>query len=254
VVTPKRTIRSLVALGLAAGLIVAACGSSAATLNLSNLGLPGASTGANGGNGGGSSLTSGLSANLDKLTSYKFTESIAGASSTETAADTGSFLISGTVINQPTKAMLINDLGIQFIVIGAQGWTSLDGTTWMTTDPTSSSLTDLLPGNDYAQWFDTYSTGFTVAGDETKNGVQCVHYKGNNSLGGILSGVSGVSANFQADLWVAKDGNYPVSGVFGYTASAGGQSGSFGYSFDVTNVNDPSNSVTAPTNVMAVPS
>jgi len=48
-------------------------------------------------------------------------------------------------------------------------------------------------------------------------------------------------------------GNYPVSGVYGYTASAGGQGGSFGFNFDITNVNDPANQVTAPANAVAIP-
>jgi hypothetical protein len=47
-----------------------------------------------------------------------------------------------------------------------------------------------------------------------------------------------VSSQAQADLWVAKDGNYPISGFFAIQASAGGQSGYFGYAFDVTHLND----------------
>jgi hypothetical protein len=62
-----------------------------------------------------------------------------------------------------------------------------------------------------------------------------------------------VSTSFQADLWVAKDGNYPVSGIYGFAASSPGQGASFGYSFDITNINDASNIVTAPTDVVAIP-
>jgi hypothetical protein len=250
VVGYKRSLRGLTAVTLAIGLVVVACGGS-------GNGLPGANNG-NGntpdtGGGNGSSLTSGLASNLDKLTSYKFTETIASASSGTSADSSGSFQITGTVINSPTKAMWINDLGVQFITIGDQAWSSFDGTTWVTSDPNDTSLTSLLPGNDYATWFDANSTGFSVAGDETKNGIACTHFKGSDSLSKLYSAL-GASANFQADLWVAKDGNYPVSGVYGFTGSYGGQSGSFGYSFDVTNVNDPSNKVEAPTNVMAIPS
>jgi hypothetical protein len=251
-VTSRRTVRGLVAIALAIGLVVAACGSSSSTLNVPGLG--GGNNGGGNNGGGGNSLTAGLSSNLDKLDSYKFTESIAG-SSTGTAAspgDSGSFLISGTVINKGTKAIEINDLGVLFIDIGNQEWTSFDGTNWTGPTATDTSMTDLLPGNDYGTWFDTNATNFTVAGNETKNGIPCVHYKGNSSLG-ALAGVAGVSANFQADLWVAVTGNYPVSGVYGYTASAGGQGGSFGFNFDITNVNDPANQVTAPANAVAIP-
>ncbi len=251
-VTSNSRARGLVALGLAIGLVVAACGSSSSTLSIPGLGA--ANNGNNNNNGGGNSLTSGLSSNLDKLDSYKFTESIAGQTSGTAASpgDSGTFLISGTVVNKGTKAIEINDLGVQFIDIGNQEWTSFDGTNWTGPTTPDSTMTDLLPGFDYGTWFDTNATNFTVAGNETKNGVQCVHYKGNSSLG-ALAGVAGVSANFQADLWVAVSGNYPVSGVYGYSASAGGQSGSFGFSFDITNVNDPANVVTPPANAVAVP-
>ncbi len=117
-------------------------------------------------------------------------------------------------------------------------------------DTSTTDLSSMLPTQDYASMFDTNSAGFKVAGDETKNGVQCVHFKGDSSLGAAYQAIAGVSASFQADLWVAKDGNYPVSGVYGITASSGGQGGAFGYSFDITNINDSANTVTAPTNVV----
>ena len=114
------------------------------------------------------------------------------------------------------------------------------------------SVTDLLPGHDYSTWFDANATNFSAAGTETKNGVQCTHFKGDSALSSLYSAM-GVTANFQADLWVATNGNYPVSGVYGFSASAGGQAGSFGFSFDVTHINDASNKVTAPANAVAIP-
>lgn len=248
--------RELVALGFALALVVGACGSSSSTAN--PLGLPGSGGGGGGGGGGGngSSLTSGLSSNLDQLTSYKFSWTVFGSSSGTAASpgDSGTFGISGVVINKPAKAMSVNSFGIQYIQIGTQEWTSFDnGSTW-NVDTSSTDLTSMLPTASYAGYFDTNATGFKVAGDETKNGVPCVHYKGDSSISGLYQSIAGVSANFQSDLWVAKDGNYPVSGVFGFTGSSAGQSGSFGYSFDITNVNANSNQVTAPTNVVAIPS
>jgi hypothetical protein len=146
---------------------------------------------------------------------------------------------------------------MQVIVIGAQGWTSLDnGDTWMaSTDYTSgsSSLSSLLPDSMYGSDFDTNVTSFSVAGEETKNGVDCIHYAGNSDLG-AGGALVGVAATFKADLWVAKSGNYPVSGFYGWTVASGGQSGTWGYSFDITHVNDATaNAITPPTNVTAVP-
>jgi hypothetical protein len=248
--------RELVALGFALALVVGACGSSASTSN--PFGVPGGGGGGGGGGSGGtgSSLTSGLSSNLDQLTSYKFSWTVFGSSSGTAASpgDSGTFGISGVVVNKPTKAMSVNSFGIQYIQIGTQLWSSFDnGSTWNPGD-SSTDLTSMLPTKDYAGYFDSNATGFKVAGTETKNGVQCVHYKGDSSVSGLYQSVAGVSATFQADLWVATDGNYPVSGVYGFSGSAGGQSGSFGYSFDITNINDNSNQVTAPTNVVAIPS
>jgi hypothetical protein len=239
----------ILAAGVLIAVTIAACGNSPAP------GLPGVNNNGGGG-GGGSALAAGLSSNLDKLDSYQFSENIFGSSSGNAASpgDSGTFSITGTVVNKPVKAMLINDFGMQYIVIGTQAWTSFDGTSWTPTDPSSSSMTDLLPGHDYSTWFDQNATNFTVAGNETKNGVQCIHFKGNSSLGALYQGIAGVSANFQADLWVASDGNYPVSGVYGFSASSGGQSGSFGFQFDVTHINDASNKVTQPTNIIAIPS
>jgi hypothetical protein len=250
-----RSKRGLVALGFALALVAGACGSSSTTSNPFG-GLPGGLPsgvpgGGGGGGGGGTSLTSGLSSNLDKLTSYKFSWTFSGSSTGTQASpgDSGTFAITGIVVNKPTKAVFVDSFGLQQIQIGTQSWISTDsGVTWMV-DSSPTDLTDMLPTKDYASMFDTNATGFKAVGDESKNGVQTVHYKGDSSLGALYKGVSGVSASFQADLWVAKDGNYPVSGVYGITATSGGQGGAFGYSFDITNINDSSNTVTAPTNV-----
>ena len=251
-----KTVRrgELIALGFALALVVGACGSSSSTAN--PFGLPTGGGGGGGGGGNGTTLTSGLSSNLDQQTSYKFSWTVFGSSSGTAASpgDSGAFAISGVVINKPTKAMFVNSFGIQYIQIGTQEWMSFDnGSTW-NLDSSSTDLKSMLPTASYAGYFDTNATGFKVAGDETKNGVQCVHYKGDSSISGLYQSIAGVSATFQSDLWVAKDGNYPVSGVYGFTGSSAGQSGSFGYSFDITNVNDNSNQVTAPTNVVALPS
>ena len=181
--------RGLVALGFALALIVSACGSSSSTSNPA--GLPGNGGGGNG--GGGSSLTAGLESNLDQLTSYQFSWTVFGASSgvQGSPGSSGSYATAGTVVNKPTKAMAVNSFGIQYIQVGAQEWMSLDGNTWNTTDG-STDLTSMLPMKYYTTWFDTNSTGFKVAGNETKNGVPCVHYKGDSSLSGLYQGIAGV--------------------------------------------------------------
>jgi hypothetical protein len=240
----RSPIRSLVAVGLAFALVAAACGSAPSTSNPSGS-AAGSPIGSNP-TGGSSSLASGLSAGLGKLDSYQFSWTLSASSVP---------WVSGTVVNKGTKAYRIIDPGtVQFIVVGDKAWTSIDaGKTWATTDVPSVDLTNLMLDAGYATWFDKNAASFKAAGEELKNGVQCVRYKGDSSLSGLYSSVSGVSSQLTADLWIAEEGRYPVSGSFGYSGSVPGNSGSFGYSFDVTHVNDSANSVAAPANVLVEP-
>jgi hypothetical protein len=240
----RSPIRSLVAVGLAFALVAAACGSSPSTSNPS--GTAGSSPTGSSTAGSGNSLASGLSAGLDKLDSYQFSWTLSASSVP---------WVSGTVINKGTKSYRINDPStVQFIVVGDKAWTSIDkGKTWATGDVSSVDLTNLMLDTGYATWFDKNAVSFKMAGEESKNDVQCVRYKGDSSLSGLYSSTSGVSSQLTADLWIAKDGSYPVSGTFGYSGSVVGQSGGFGFSFDVTHVNDSANSVAAPTNVLVEP-
>jgi hypothetical protein len=248
-VTSRRTLRGLVAVSLAIGLVAAACGGSSSTNN-----LPG---GGNGANANASALAAGLAANLDKLDSYQFSWQFTAASMAAGSKETGGYQTSGTVINKPVKSYKINNLGaVQIIVIGPKGWVSYDnGSTWMedatyASDP--NALKGLLPTSLYGTNFDTNAGEFKVVGEEKKNGVDCLHYQGSSALG-AAGVVVGVSATFKSDLWVAKDGSYPVSGFYGWTATTAEGSGTWGYSFDITNVNSSSNKVDAPTNVTPTP-
>ena len=54
-------------------------------------------------------------------------------------------------------------------------------------------------------------------------------------------------ATWSADVWIATDGGYPVS--MDILATASDNSVAYEIKFDITNVNDPANKVTAPTNV-----
>jgi hypothetical protein len=248
---PRRSIRGPVAIGLAIALGVAACGGSSSQANPS-----GQASSAGPSDSGGGPLTVGLSANLDKLTSYRFTESnaeVAGGVSASPAGS-GSYEIAGTVVNRPVKSIWIGETQGQFILVGGQAWASGDGITWVASDPADTILTDLLPGHDYALWFDAKASYFRAVGEEPKNGVPCVHYKADPSLGSIYADASGAPAAFKAELWVARSGDFPVSGVYSFAAAAGASGGSWGFSFDITHPGDSTNVVAAPTNVVALPS
>jgi hypothetical protein len=249
----RRGTRGVIAVCLAIGLMVGACESSTSSASPSR---PAASLD---GAGVGATLPTGLAANLDKLDSYRFIETIpVDSPSAAASAGRGARVIDGTVINRPVRSLWIHiQPGIdiapgQFIVIGDQAWRSPDGITWTAGDPNDPFLTDLLPGHDYALWFDAKADHFKVVAEELMHGVTCIHFKGDPSLSSLYSGSAGTSASFQAEIWIARDGNYPVSGVYGFTAMAS-LGGSWGFSFDVTNANDSSNRVASPTDVVAIP-
>ncbi len=202
--------------------------------------------------GGGAGLVSGLSSNLDKLDSYKFSWSIAGADGpSATASAVGA--ISGTVINKPTKASSVNYFTALYVTIGAEQWMSPDnGATWIT-NPDPTSIDSMLPTSDYTAYFDAFATQYKQLGTEKKNGVDAVHFQGDLGSLSAMLGFGGV-ANMKADLWIAKDGNYPVSGAFSYAFAVGTSGGTFSYTFDITNVNDPANKVVKPANATEIPS
>jgi hypothetical protein len=238
----------LVAVGFAIVLCAAACAGTSAPTN------PPRPSGSHG-VGGGGALTVGLSSNLDKLASYRFTESNVGTpgGGSPSPSGQGSYSVSGTVVTRPTASIWIRQTRAQYIVIGDLAWVSVDGATWMATDPQVIDLTSILPGAVYATWFDARASYFNAVGEESKNNVPCTHYKGNSTLGSMYVGLAGASSSFQADLWIARDGNYPVSGIFGYSTSAASQSGSWGFKFDITNVDDNANTLAAPTSLVAYP-
>ncbi len=222
-------------------LVAVACGSSGAGQN------PGQTGPAQTGSVSGGALPAGLSANLDSLTSYQFTETLAGAASTAVPAASGGYRIGGTVINKPAQSYWVTASGgAQYTVVGNQAWTTYDGVTWIAFDASDMTLAGLLPGGNYDTWFDAYAPYFKSRGEESKNGIECIHYQGDSSLASHYSATAG-AAMLAADLWVAKAGNYPVSGTFSLA-------GSFGVGFDITHVNDASNSVAPPTNIVSIPS
>jgi hypothetical protein len=233
------------------GLVAVACGSSAAPS------LP-PSPAASAAGEVGAPLPVGLSSNLEKLDSYRFSQSIprpsAAPSEGPSPTDSDPLAITGIVVNRPVKALSINTHPSQFIVVGDQAWRSIDGISWTVGDPTDTILLGLMPGHDYPTWFDAKASYFHDAGEETKNGVLCIHYKGDASLEGLFSGSAGTSVAFMAELWIAKDGEYPVSGTFGFSASADPSMMNWGFSFEILKVGDPSNLVSPPSNVVALPS
>jgi hypothetical protein len=86
---------------------------------------------------------------------------------------------------------------------------------------------------------------FNKVGTGPKNGVNADHYQGSQAVLSALGTLTNVqSATWTADLWIATDGGYPVGMAIVGTAADG--TVAYEMVFDITNVNDPSNAVTAP--------
>ena len=89
-----------------------------------------------------------------------------------------------------------------------------------------------------------------VAASESKDNIDTIHYKATDAALAEFGSVAGVTAGaWSADVWIAKNGGYPVSiSVIG-TTSATDQTVVFERAFDLSDVNVGTNTVTAPANI-----
>ncbi len=266
-----RRARRSAGLLAATALLVVACGGASATTSPSSAAS------------GGSAppdvrlLDKGLAANLDKLSSYRSSEVVysswggsmvpiepaspavtSDASGTPGATNatsgpsvpigTGLLRIDGTVFNNGgVVSVRMSMKGVQYVIIGSSAWVSIDGELWAQTDERSDVL-DQLPGAYYAIWFEKHLSGFAAKDAGDHNGVASTHFTAADSLGNLYA-TSG-TAVFQSDLWIAVNGRYPVGGRY---LIPNGNNVS-GYSFEISGVDDTANAISAPTNVVPLPS
>ena len=218
--------------------------------------------------GNGSPVLAGAADALASLTSYKFRMTQAGTDSVNQVADltgnasssNGSVMFNGTVILKPDKAAEVTTTGLHIISVGGFDYMDVGnaGFAKMAADspgaspssgasPSPASISD--PFTPAQVFSDIRMSGYSNVGSETKNDVSSDHYQAGASALAELGSVSGVKgATWSADIWIAKDGGYPVSIAIVATA----KDGTIPYetTFDLTNINDAANKVTAPENVM----
>jgi len=256
------TRNASLATGLVAAVALAACGGSttpAPSAAASSAGplasLPAASAAASPGAGGssasGASVFGSAADRLDTLTSYRFTVNIDSTSATRTQK----VVMSGTVVNTPTRsyALEMDSSGekTSVVVIGGDAWVKLGAAPWQQLSETTAQafitgLAALRPEKLFATAFGTNGDKFTSAGDDNRNGVASVHYKGSDALSAVFGGLFGVQATYASDAWIAKDGGYLVASEIRTTGSAASASGSYASIVNITNVNDPANRVDRP--------
>lgn len=218
--------------------------------------------------GNGSPVLAGAADALASLTSYKFRMTLAGTPSVNKLAEVtgnasssnGSVTFNGTVILKPDKAAEVTTTGLHIISVGGFDYMDVGnaGFAQMAADspgasPSSGASPSPASKSDPFTPAQVFSgirmSGYSNVGPETKNDVLSDHYQAGASALAELGSVSVVKgATWSADIWIAKDGGYPVSIAIVATA----KDGTIPYetTFDLTNINDAANKVTAPENVV----
>jgi hypothetical protein len=202
---------------------------------------------------------SGAANNFSNITSYKFSMTLAGgefgsmlsALGSGTSGDTP-FTLSGTVTVKPQKAADITMGGFHMVEVGGFDYLDMTGTgTFSKTAATSSSLADSFsPATIFSGLVGSSSSGgYAKVGSGSKNGVAADDYQASTAALAAYAATQGITgATWSSDVWIAQNGGYPVS--MAILAVASDQTIPYEIKFDVTNVNDPANKVTAPTTVL----
>ena len=257
----------ILALGLAAALSLGACGgsSSAAPTNRPDgsvgpgttgttpaPGDTGSPLGTGGGNGSGAfgAATTAL-AGLD---SYAFKVEIQSSSVSGSVTTVEHQVLSGIVENKPDKASTLahTELDASGNVISGTGIITIGDTAWIssggpdgpwsevpgsTADILIQSMASFRPEQMFGLYFAGLGGDFAAAGSETKNGVACTHYKGDENVGSLLGTVAGFQGQWSSDVWIAEDGGYLVHSEASATSASGAEGGSFKIVVDITDPN-----------------
>ncbi len=257
---PNARRRGLLALLAALALAVGACSGSSATTG------PGGATKAPGatdapaasvdnGAAAGDGLA-GAAAKLGGISSYKFKMTMQGGSygsllsvfGGSGATGDAAFVLSGTVVTAPEKASDVSFGGMRIVSIGGFDYMDISGTgTFYKSASKGNSMADSFsPATMFGSSVGSSTAGYTKVASESKNGVNADHYSADKAaLGQYSKTLDATATKWTADVWVATQGGYPVS-----TAIIGSDDSGkvvFQLVFDITNINDSSNNVTAPT-------
>ena len=252
-----------IALTIVATITLAACGSSATPApsvaggpagasNASPVAasrVPGSSVAASSRAQTGASVFGPAADNLDKLASYKFSVLIETTSNGKTSITT----MAGTVINSPTKSYALDMSGTtptSVIMIGSDAWmkvgTGYQQVTAAMAESFIASMSAFRPEKLFALAFGVNGDKFSRVADEDRNGVPSTHYKGDQSLNSLYSGLFGVTASFSSDVWIARTGGFVVASEIRTTGASATASGSYSSTVNITDVNSGANKVERP--------
>ena len=257
--TKKGTSPVLLLVGLLLIVGIAAGGFYALSNNKSTPGSSGNPTGPAGTGQLGGGLISAAN-NFASIKSYKFSMTLAGGTFGSmlsglpgaSASSDAPFTMSGTVTTSPAAAD-ITMAGFHIIEVGGFDYLDMSGSgTFYKTPASGTSMAESLsPATMFSSAMDTSGgTGFSKVGTDTKNGVKADHYTASASALAAYGSTLGVAtdATWSADVWIAQNGGYPVS--MSILAIGSDKSVLYQITFDISNINDPSNNVTAPANAI----
>ena len=259
----RRQSRALLVLLAITAIATAACSSSGSTTapggnNPPATNAAGAVVTDAAGGGGGAGIGDASSA-FASITSYKFAMTIAGGpysgmlSMLGSSVGTGNaaITISGTVTVKPEKASDVMISTMHTISVGGFDYTDLGMGSFVKSPSSGTSTADSFSPSSMFSSFGSMSD-YSKVGSENKNGVDTDHYQAKSSAFTGMSSSLGVAATatWTGDIWIAKSGGYPVSSaIFAKTSD---NAVAFQMTFDITNINDSSLKVTAPTNIMGI--
>ena len=259
----RRQSRALLILLAITAIATAACSSSGSTTapggnNPPATNAAGAVVTDAAGGGGGAGIGDASSA-FASITSYKFAMTIAGGpysgmlSMLGSSVGTGNaaITISGTVTVKPEKASDVMISTMHTISVGGFDYTDLGMGSFVKSPSSGTSTADSFSPSSMFSSFGSMSD-YSKVGSENKNGVDTDHYQAKSSAFTGMSSSLGVAATatWTGDIWIAKSGGYPVSSaIFAKTSD---NAVAFQMTFDITNINDSSLKVTAPTNIMGI--
>jgi hypothetical protein len=186
---------------------------------------------------------------LDNLDSYTYSVDIEAVDTTSGSSHTR---LTGTVVNtDDARLVSFETLDVDgtvtdssaLLFIGSDAWTRQggEGEPWTAipaaqADIFAGSFSAFRPEQMFGVYFAAYGGSFNEVGTETKNGVETIHYQGDESLGTILGAIAGVQGSWSSDAWIATDGGYLVHSEASAEAAAGGEGGSFRIVVDINEI------------------
>ena len=170
----------------------------------------------------------------------------------------GDMKMEGAVIAPDRSSMVMTVGGHEFgsfVQIGSQQWMKVAGLTDWTEGPASDESGFLFSPMDFCETAeeDLSSALSGLEGDkETVNGIETVHYHLDQAdltfFQEFLGGTEDLPDEFNMDVWLAEDGDWPVRMIFAASGEDDdGQSLSFDISIEFKDFNDSSIKIEPPT-------